>query len=170
MVEIPNQQCPWVTVERSTNLPRWHLTKLGYRDANASGGNHNIYYTVLDENGVVVSGVQCWQGWPDGQTFEIAQAGQANIGIWGGPFYPDRGESGAYFAWIARQNESDLVQGIGLPVNFHVCYDLEFRRVVKDTEPPPPPPPGSEPSGDTLTRARLARALEAMAAELRKDA
>jgi hypothetical protein len=160
MSEVINAACPWVTVERCQAVPHWQLVSLNYRDENASGGNHNIYYTVLDENGIVVSGINCWQGWPDGETFEVAQAGQANIGIWGGPFYPDRGEVGPYFAWIGNRAQSDIVRGMGLPVNRHVCYDLTFKRVTSIPDPIDPP--------EVLDLGRVIRAFEVALADLKK--
>lgn len=64
----------------------------------------------------------------------------------------------------------DWVTGMGtIHGGEHVVYRLVFQKVNGTTPPPPPPPPGPEPSSDTLTRARLARAAEAFAADLRKE-
>lgn len=135
-------RCPWVTLTPCNVFPRWELKTLVYQDENQSGGNHNIYITVLDERGAPVSGVICWQKWPDAQPQETQQAtlgGVTNFGIWGGPFYPDRGEAGAYWSFVESTAKSDVVNGMGLPANRHVNYILTFQRVVADAPIPPTP-------------------------------
>lgn len=133
----------WIRVIASTATPRWQLVDFKYENENESGGRHNLYFTVVDENGAPLSGVKVWQEWPDGRASETTRNGIADFGLYGGPFYPDQGQVGAYSGYVADRSQSDVVTGMGLPANRHVNYLLTFQRVVSAPAPPTPPaPPG----------------------------
>lgn len=132
----------WITFDTKAN-PKWRLTGFAYQDEKQSGGNHNIYVTVVDENGAPESGITVWQKWPDAAPNEAQQAtlgGTTNFGIYGGAFFPDRGEHGAYWCYVEDESVSDVVRGIGLPVNRHVNYILTFQRIGVVVPPPVTPP------------------------------
>jgi hypothetical protein len=131
-------RCPWILLTPSAALPRWELKEIVYQDETQSGGNHNIYVTVLDENGAPQSGVIVWQKWPGAEPHEAQQgtlSGSTDFGIYGGAFYPDRGERGAYRCYVEDAAVSDEVYGIGLPANRHVNYLLTFQRVTGEMPP-----------------------------------
>ncbi len=137
-----DSRAPWLRISDSTApLPRWHVKYVGYDNENESGGNHNIYITVLDENGAPLDGIPVWQKWPSASPTEARQrtlAGTTNFGIWGGPFYPDRGEAGAYWVYVGDDTaKSDVVRGMGLPVNRHVNYRITVQRLVANAPPMP---------------------------------
>lgn len=159
---VLDPRCPWVTVERTSQVPAWRLTGFRYQDENQSGGNHHIFYTVLDERGTPVSGVTAWLKWLDAAPDEAKTpilGGTGNIPLFGGPFYPDRGQVGAYRCYIESPDESDVVWGMGLPVNRHVNYLVTFQLVVELP---------SEPVTETNVLGRMARALRLAADDLEK--
>lgn len=171
MTTTLDPRATWVTVDRAPEgKPRWRLVQFAYQDERESGGRHNCYVTTLDANGAPQSGVRVWQKWPDAaqnETAKITQGGACDFGIYGGPFYPDRGERGAYWFYVADPGQSDIVRGVGLPVNRHVCYYLTFRWMPAGAPIPPSPTP---PPGDVVTRAEfdaLKRRFDSLVAGLR---
>lgn len=117
----------------------WRLSRAVFQDPEESGGNHNIFYTVLDRDGDPVAGQRVWQSWPDGRAPATTNAGgQADIALWGSGWCMDPPWSpGPYRASV--DGPSDEVRGLGLPCNLHVNYLLTFRRTVFDPEPDRPP-------------------------------
>ena len=143
----------------TTARPGWTLIGYAYQDETQSGGNHNVYIVVLDQNGAPLSGIVVWLKWPGALSNESQQAtitGATNFGLYGGPFYPDQGQNGAYSVYVEDKAKSSVVLGMGLPVNRHVNYFLTFQRVL--VTPPPPP-------GDYVTQAQFS-ALADRVAEL----
>lgn len=114
----------------------WKLVRAIYQAPDESNDNHQIYYTVVDQQNKPVEYQKVMQGWSDGETDAITnERGEANIPLWVG-YAPDRGERGAYAAWIDGM-VSDRVSGMGLPAKRHVNFVLTFKRAVAtflDTE------------------------------------
>lgn len=123
----------WVIVDTSVPAPKWALVDFVYKDERESNGNPLIYVTVLNEDGSPASGVTVWQGWPDGRAPAPTISGACNFFMSGdSSFAPDRGERGPYFIEVESENQSDVVEGLGLPLKRHVNYYLTFRRVKTD--------------------------------------
>jgi len=114
----------------------WKLVRAIYQAPDESNDSHQIYYTVVDQQNNPVEYQKVWQGWSDGETEAITNdRGEANIPLWVA-FAPDRGERGAYVAWVDGL-VSDRVSGMGLPLKRHVNFLLTFKRAVAtfmDTE------------------------------------
>ena len=146
----------WVTVVPTQATSGYRLTGYVYEDETQSGGNHNLYVTVVDKNGAPLSGVMVHQAWPDGDVAQPALGGVTNFGLYGGPFYPDQNQTGAYYCYIEGKNHSDIVTGMGLPVNRHVNYILTFQQFDSST---PAPVPTPAPTGDYPTNAQWASAF-----------
>jgi|GEM_PF-4426506 len=108
----------------------WRLIRAIYQDEHESGGNHNVYYTVLDEDGRPVVNQEVFLGWPSGQTSRPTnEQGQTDIPVWGNNWCPVTGP-GPYSAWVGGL-PSDKVCGMGMPCNLHVNYLLTWQRAVK---------------------------------------
>ena len=107
----------------------WKLVRAVYQAPDEAGGNHHIYYNLLDENQRPVANQKVWQGWPEDKTDAATNdQGESNIPLWAS-FAPDRDEIGPYFAWIDGL-PSDRVVGMGLPLKRHVNFFLTWQRTV----------------------------------------
>jgi hypothetical protein len=107
----------------------WKLVRAVYQAPDEAGGNHHIYYTLLDENQQPVANQKVWQGWPEDKTDAATNdQGESNIPLWAS-FAPDRNEFGPYFAWIDGL-PSERVIGMGLPLKRHVSFFLTWQRTV----------------------------------------
>jgi LysM repeat protein len=107
----------------------WKLVRAMYQAPDEAGGNHHIYYAVLDENNQPVANQTVWQGWPDDKTDAATnERGESNIPLWAS-YAPDRDESGPYYAWVDGL-PSDRVIGMGLPLKRHVNFFLTWQRTV----------------------------------------
>ncbi len=146
--------CPaWVTVTRSSALTRWTLTDCAYQDESQSGGNHNLYFTAVTPFGAPAT-VYAHQAWADGDVQQLTLGGQTNFGLYGGSFDPQRGEVGAYSGYIESRASSDVVSGMGLPLNRHVNFILTFQQVTPASQPTPTlGAPTSVPGAPTATPA-----------------
>lgn len=95
-----------------------------------AGGRHHILYSVLDENGNPIVGAGIAMAWPDGQSNDVTKpddGGRGNQAMYAS-FAPDRGEAGSYSAFVTADGlPSDRVNGLGLPLNEHVAYNLTFQ-------------------------------------------
>lgn len=154
-------RCNWVVVAPCSAIPRWELAGFAYQNEEESGGRHNVYITCISETGAPVSGIPVHQAWPDGDISQWTLGGVTDFGLYGGPFYPDQGQAGAYSVYVDSKEHSDVVSGMGLPANRHVCYLLTFRRVVQAAV---PVDPSLESSAELRTR--IARALRLAADDL----
>lgn len=134
----------WLKVDPAVNYPCWKITDVAYADENQSGGNVNIYVSVLDENGSPAFGAKVYFNTTDGQNpatqtvingvTDFPQSGDSS-------FDPARGESGPYTIRILGGGDSDVIEGMGLPLRRHVTYQIRFKKVLSPVTPPPPPPP-----------------------------
>lgn len=109
----------------------WVLQSAVYQDETQAGGNHIIFFTVLDISGKPVPSVTCVVDWigrnpaEDPPTKVVTDLnGQANV-----PIYANLDIhllNGPYFAFIEDQGKSDAVKGMGLPEHHHVNFLLTF--------------------------------------------
>jgi len=109
---------------------QWHLNVALYQDESQSGGNHNIYFTVLDGNNKPVPNTACVVDWvgrePNDPPTSVTTdaSGQANV-----PIYANLDIhllNGPYFAFVQDVGKSDVVRGMGLPEHHHVNFLLTF--------------------------------------------
>jgi hypothetical protein len=136
----------------------WSLVSAQYQDETQSGGNHNIYFTVLDTSDQPVADVVCVVDYPQDpsdphQPFKVQTdaSGQANY-----PMYANLDitlKNGPYFAYVQDASQSDVISGMGLPEHRHVNYLLTFK--ASGSAPTPPPPPQT-----TLEQTVIANALK----------
>jgi hypothetical protein len=119
----------------------WSLTSAQYQDETQAGGNHHIYFTVLDVSGKQTGGVKCVVDWigrdpSDKPTVALSDSnGPANF-----PMYANLDitlKNGPYFAYIEDQSKSDVVTGMGLPEHRHVNYLLKFAAKTPGSPLPP---------------------------------
>lgn len=126
--------------------PYWKIISAQYQDEVQAGGNHNLYYTALDENGFPAAGAPTlidWQGREPNDIPDIVYTdgnGTANYAIYGGPvgWNPGAGP-GPYMAWVGdpdlRGNKPSHVPGekfvgAGLPMNRHVNFVVTWRKIA----------------------------------------
>ncbi len=108
----------------------WKLVRAVYQAPDESGGNHHIYYTVLDEHGQPLANQKVWQGWPNDKIDAATDGqGKTDIPLWTS-YAPDRGEYGSYSAWVDGL-PSDRVIGMGLPLKRHVSFLLTWQRTFR---------------------------------------
>jgi hypothetical protein len=146
-----------VAVKTNPNAT-WSLASAQYQDEAQAGGNHHIYFTVLDSSGRPSGGIPCVVDWVgreprDKPTVTLSDPHQlVNF-----PMYANldlTAKNGPYFAFIGDQDKSDVVTGMGLPELRHVNFLLTFAAKA-EFEPPPRVPPQI-----TLEQAVLAAALK----------
>ncbi len=113
----------------------WKLIRADYQDGNESGGNHNMYYIVTDENATPVANQIVWQTWPDDSaSTPTKNDGTADIAMWAN-YWPQDGP-GPYNGYVGGL-PSDEVRGMGLPGNNHVNFILYFQKTLKNTNTSP---------------------------------
>lgn len=118
----------------------WVVNAVQYEDETQAGGNHNIYFTVLDVSGKPVPNAACIVDWvgrdptTDPPTRVVTDLnGQANV-----PIYSNLDIqllNGPYFAFVEDKSKSDVVRGMGLPEHRHVNFLLTYGR--PSAAPPP---------------------------------
>lgn len=138
----------WITIKENPNFPKWKITNFQYisTDDPCNNGSTNVMTVTRDKNGVYQSGIKVWQQWPDGRASEDMKPIRDAVIYCNNPygasffqsgdssFSPERGESGPY-SFYAEGN-SDLAQGLGLPLRRHVQYIIEWTWFDKPTPPP----------------------------------
>jgi hypothetical protein len=146
-----------ISVKAAGPNAAWKLVSAKYQDETEAGGNHHIYFTVLDANGKPTSGAQCivdWVGREPGDKPTVTLS-DAN-GLVNFPMYANLDltlKNGPYFAFIEDPSESDVVVGMGLPEHHHVNYVLTFAARSTDA-----PLGGLNPPPETLEQAAQAAA------------
>jgi hypothetical protein len=125
----------------------WGLTSAQYQDETQAGGNHNVYFTVLDAAGNPLAGKVCIVDYPQDPSdphpvfkTQTDANGQCDY-----PMYANLDitlKNGPYFAYVEDPSKSDVVSGMGLPEHRHVNYVLTFN-ALGGSPPPPPPLPAS---------------------------
>lgn len=121
-----------VTVEGAQVKPGqayWKLVRAEYQGPGESNDEHQIHYTVVDQQNHPMEYQKVLQSWADGATDAITnERGETNIPLWAA-FAPERGERGPYAAWVDGL-ASDRVVGMGLPNKRHVCFRLTWKRSI----------------------------------------
>ncbi len=121
-----------VKLARATDAHAWRLTAAVYQDETQSNGNHNIYYTFLKADGTPAAGVKILVDWKDrppqdDPAYVTTDAnGEANCPLWA-ILHPEL-QDGPYFTKTVNE-PSDVVSGMGLPVNRHVNFLLTYKWV-----------------------------------------
>ncbi len=138
-----------------TPSARWALASGIYQDDTQSGGNHIIHFTVQDEQARPCPNVPCIVDWIGRDPGDVPtrvvtdEQGTANV-----PIYANldiHQLNGPYFAYIEKQDVSDVVTGMGLPEHHHVNFLLTFA-------PQTATPTITSPSAQSLEQAALAAA------------
>jgi len=91
------------------------LIKITYQDDQNSGGNHNIYFRVMDENYMLQNG--------------ILRVSYSNEYTDTSKDFPMYAGLNSYSAKILSSIPSDTVTGMGLPGHHHVNYILDFQKM-----------------------------------------
>lgn len=113
----------------------WKLIRADYEDGFQSGGKHNMYFIVTNEQGAPVANQQVTQDWSeDSASTSTRDDGTADIAMWAN-YWPQYGP-GPYSGYVAGL-PSDIVRGMGLPGNNHVNFILYFQKTVKQGSGPP---------------------------------
>lgn len=110
---------------------KWVVRGLRYQDELEAGGNHNIYFKVVDASGQPVGGVLCYVDFPQDPndphplwSCMTSEQGVCSFGMYAS-FDPNR-KDGPYYAWVEDTKKSDITWGMGLPLKRHVNYILTY--------------------------------------------
>jgi hypothetical protein len=106
----------------------WRLVYAEYEDDNESGGNHNIYSRLKDEQGNLLVDAPWHAAWPDGNIRLLTKPPWewADFSIFA-CYFPDEGP-GPYWAYAGDDaSRSDRVYGMGLPACHHVNFRLVWQ-------------------------------------------
>lgn len=154
---------------------RYEVYSARLRDEYEANGNRGAYCQVLDKNGVKL-GVPVRMAWPwnGGPNFvDSALPGNPNNDhpLSNGYIPPALGPL-AFYIGGHNSPASDIVYGVGLPLNRHVSFDIIFRERGAVVQPPidPPTEPG-DPGADVLARlTRLEKAMDVLVGAWREVA
>jgi len=119
-----------VKLTRASDARAWRLIAAVYQDETQSGGNHNVYYKFLKADGTPAAGVRILVDWKDrppqdDPAYVTTDAnGEANCPLWA-ILHPEL-QDGPYFTRTVNE-PSDVVSGMGLPVNRHVNFLLTYQ-------------------------------------------
>ena len=122
-----------VRLERSESSRAWRLISAQYLDQTESGGKHNVFYTALNADGGPAANVRFTLDWEGRRADEnpcittTKADGTADCPIFT-MLHPEL-KDGPSFATTVDE-PGDVVRGMGLPMNHHVCYLLTYRFVV----------------------------------------
>jgi hypothetical protein len=144
---------------------RYELIQVVLIDETEAAGQTVANFTVLDKNGVQAY-ERVWLAWPWPTMTDRSLPGNPNSQhmITNGYNPPDRGPLAMYVGDTGGNTISDMVGGLGLPFNRHVCYYMTWRE-RGSVEPDPEPEP--EPNGDYgAVLERIASALERLTTHL----
>jgi hypothetical protein len=110
----------------------WRVTKVQFEDYNESNMNHNIYVTILDENGKRLEDQTIVIQYDDGglKTERKGIGDQKPNGDYCNCNYDYPMYGAAYTVWIDGNTPSDKVHGMIMPMHRHVNYRVWFQRVV----------------------------------------
>lgn len=152
---------------------RYELVRADLIDETAAAGNTVAKCVALDKNGIE-TGERIYLAWPwpgmqDGKSLPGNPNGEHMLnGLTYNP--PDIGPGALYVGDATGAPISDIIGGLGLPWNLHICFRLTWRErgAVVVTPPPPPPDPNPNPNPVEPTSleydvARIAEAVERIA-------
>lgn len=117
------------------------LRSVALIDEAAAQGNTTAACFVLDKDGLPVGGERVWLAWPwaggnDTSFPERGLPGNSNYPathvITNGYWPPERGPLAIYVGDAVGVVRSDVVCGLGLPLNRHVCYQMVFQERVAE--------------------------------------
>ena len=168
-----DSRCTWLKITNANTYPRYEITDIAFEDETQSGGNHNVYAEVYDENGRPEFGLRVFFNTTDEQNpaSQTLINGATNFPMSpDSSFDPSRGESGPYYIQVDAY-PSDRVTGMGLRLRRHENYRIRWQKVLNGTPPidPPTEPPSSDNEDTKYLRLRLARAARAFAADLERE-
>lgn len=147
----------WVTIQRyPTTDAHWRVDNFIYLPAEKSDGTTNIYCWCVDDIDRARAGIGIVQAWPDDQA-EKYTAGNGGVDFYmagshgdggGSSFDPTKGQVGPYSIFVSDgKSGTDIVHGLGLPLNRHVNYLIWFKYVPAGSKPvDPPKPPDTTPA------------------------
>lgn len=149
---------------------RYEVYSASLRDEYNAGGRREAYCQAVDRNGIKVGAVvRLAYPWNGGPTFahNLAPGNPDNTHpvINGYDPGPEGRNLGPLAVYVGAPNapESDIVFGLGLPLNRHVSFDIIFRERGAVVPPPIDPPISPDPGADVLRRlARLEKAMDAL--------
>lgn len=143
---------------------RYEVYSASLRDEYNAGGRREAYCQAVDRNGIKVGAVvRLGFPWTGGPTFanNLPPGNADNTHpIVNGYIPPNLGPLAVY---VGGNNapESDIVFGLGLPLNRHVSFDIIFRERGAVVQPPIDPPISPDPGADVLRRLdRLEKAFD----------
>ncbi|HRW04439.1 MAG TPA: hypothetical protein P5121_05065 [Caldilineaceae bacterium] len=119
-----------VRLTRMTAAQGWRLVSARYRDVHESDNKHHICIKAIDGNQTPVAGAKFLVDWIGRRTDEqpglltTDDMGMANYAMFIN-MHPEE-KDGILFA-LAQNQPSDRIDGMGLPNNHHVCFDLTFQ-------------------------------------------
>lgn len=167
-------RAPWITIQRyASGDACWKVVKVEYWNAGEDGnnGSANIYVETLGPDGHPCVEVNCVQDWQDDQAEKKTMLKSSGIGTedygkvvaqvdffmagshgsdGGSSFDPTKGQVGPYSVYIKDgYTATEIVRGLGLPLNRHVQYRVVFQYIAVDIPPEPEKP-------QTLDEAALA--------------
>lgn len=143
----PRAEALGVYITETLNA-KYRVVKVAYQDPDQSGGNHNIYFNVLDKDGKPLLNIPCYMDWvgrnpkdDDPTKVFTDPKGQCNIGMYAS-LNPSL-KNGPYFSFVeatvvkgvVSNIQSDVVHGMGLLLNRHVNFVLTYQ--VGGIVPPP---------------------------------
>lgn len=120
-----------VRLERSTAPTAWRLVSAVYLDDQEANNKHHIFVKALQADGAPAAGVRFVGDWVGRRADEdppfgtTGPSGEANMPMFIN-MHPEQ-RDGIIFATTTDQ-PSDVVRGMGLPNNHHVCFVLTFQR------------------------------------------
>ena len=119
-----------VRLERSTAPAAWRLISAVYLDDQEANNQHHIFVKALLADGAPAAGVRFVGDWVGRRADEdppfgtTGPSGEANMPMFIN-MHPEQ-RDGIIFA-TATDQPSDVVLGMGLPNNHHVCFVLTFQ-------------------------------------------
>ncbi|TXH52987.1 MAG: hypothetical protein E6Q97_14270 [Desulfurellales bacterium] len=122
---------------------RYEVYSATLRNEYDAGGRREAYCQVLDRNGIRVGAVvRLAYPWTGGPTFahNLAPGNPDNTHPVINGYTPPAIGPLALYVGAPNAPESDIVYGLGLPLNRHVSFDVVFRERGA-VEPPPIDPP-----------------------------
>lgn len=126
----------------------WELVQAVLLDEYQAMGNTVATYSAIDERGLETP-VNCFLTWPYPNMSKRILPGNPNRQHTITSTYPTDGRIGPLGLYIgdgAGNVQSDIIWGLGLPDNRHVCFFLTWRK--RGSVVVTPPDDGEDPGGD----------------------
>jgi hypothetical protein len=119
-----------VRLERAGDPVRWRLVRADFLDERQSDGKHHIFVKAIRADGSPAAGVPFFADWVGRQPQDPPVRGTTDLnGETNLPMFinfdPTK-KNGIMFASVDGA-VADVVRGMGLPFNHHVCYVLTYK-------------------------------------------